>query len=297
MKEMNFLKHKFFDKDNFIEEYLLTPTGALKPLEYLPEPIKKGFRDNFFKGLKAIEAVGFKEETYNVVDEATNPWSIDFPSWIGPFDPKTGKKVFLIGSEPHIGHRYLQTVYGFYSDEGKSLQDLSRSYYGREYSIFHFIPQIFSPVLRVPEAEVLLHCYLTDLVPFAPMKSRDTKLGSSFKIANLIKGAGDWWDIRQQYASIALADEIKGVKPEIIVTQGKEVFYEVCTVLLGPKFDVKHFPIKKLKYRQQYVRMATYGNIPIVSVPHIGSKRMNTFWKLHISEAKLTVTECLNAIL
>jgi hypothetical protein len=297
MNEMDFLKRKFFDNDNLIEEYLLTQSGALNPLEYLPEPIKKGFRDNFFKGLKATEAVGFKEETYNVVDEATNPWSIDFPSWIGPFDPKSGKKVFVIGSEPHIGHRYLQTVYGFYTEEGKSLHDLSRSYFGRTYSIFHFIPQILSPVLRIPEAEVLLHCYLTDLVPFAPMKSRDTKVGSTFKIADLIKGTGDWLNIRKEYASVALADEIKGVKPEIIVTQGKEVFYEVCKVLLDNKFEEKHFPVKKLKGRQQYVRMAKYGNIPILSVPHIGSKRMQTFWKLHINEVQSTVNECLNTLM
>ena len=275
MNEMDFLKHKFFDSANLIEEYLLTSTGALKPLEHLPEPIRKSFRDNFFKGLKATEAVGFKEETYNVVDEATNPWSIDFPSWIGPFDPKLGKKVFVIGSEPHIGHKYMQTVYGFNTATG--------------HPIFRYLPHILSSFLEVSEQEVLGNCYLTDLAPFAPMK-----VGSTNGINNLIKGTDDWRRVRKAYAIDALEDEIKGVKPKIIVTQGKEVFFEVCEILFGKGFNHEHFKINKLKGKQQYVRMAKYGNIPVLSVPHIGSKRMRTFWDSHADEVKSCVNQCLN---
>lgn len=297
MNEMDFLKHKFFDSANLIEEYLLTPTGALKPLEYLPESIKKGVRDNFFKGLKAIEAVGFKEETYNVVDEATNPWSIDFPGWIGSFDPKIGKKVFVIGSEPHIHHKYLQTVYGFHTANTETLNDSSRRYFEFGHPIFRYLPHVLSSFLGVSEQEVLENCYLTDLVPFAPMKSKDNNVGSTNGINNLIKGTDDWRRIRRVYATDALADEILGVKPEIIVTQGKEVFYEVCQILLGSEFEVNQFPINKIKGKQQYVRMSKWGNIPILSVPHIGSKRMRTFWDVHIKEAECTVTECLNTLI
>jgi hypothetical protein len=295
---MDFLKHKFFDSANLIEERLLTPTGALKQLEELPEDERKHFRDNFFRGLKTIETVGFKEETYNVVDEATNPWSIDFPSWIGPFDPKSGKKVFVIGSEPHIHHTYLQTVYGFHTANTETLiKDSSSRYFETGQPIFRFIPHLLSSFLDVSEQEVLENCYLTDLVPFAPKRSRDKNLGSTNSINNLIKGTDDWRRIRRAYATNALASEILAVKPEIIVTQGKEVFYEVCQVLLGSGFEVGHFPIKKIKGKQQYVRISKWGTIPILSVPHIGSKRMRTFWGAHIEEAKCTVTECLNIMI
>lgn len=289
---MDFLKHKFFDRNNLIEQHLVTHTGALKPLEDLPENIRQLFRDSFFNGLLANNATAFNPVIYNAVDETINPWSIDFPGWIGPFDPETGKKVFVIGSEPHIHHKYLQTVYGFHTLDGEEIDGSSNRYYKYGHPIFRYLPTVLSTFLNVPEQTVLEHCYLTDLVSFAPMKSAGKNAGSINGINNLIKGTGDWRYIRRSYASVALANEIQGVKPDIIVAQGKEVFREVCLILLGKEVEEKH-DIQKLKGKQQYIRIAKWRDIPILSVPHIGSKRMRTFWESHLHEVKISVNKHL----
>ncbi len=291
---MDFLKQKFFDHANLLH-HLLTKKCELKPLEYdnsISEDLKREFRDNFFRGLTSNNTIKFKEETYNVVEEAINPWSIDFPSWIGEFDPEKGKKVFIIGSEPHIHYKYLQTVYGFHAGEGEKIKESSRRYFESGHPIFQFLPQFLSSFLKVSDQEVLEHCYLTDLVSFAPMKSKGVNVGSTNGINSMIKGTDDWRRIRKAYASIALENEIKGVKPEIIVTQGKEVFYEVCQTLLGSGFESNQFPIN-LKGRQQYIRIAKWMDIPILSVPHIGSKQLRSFWKSHLNEVKVAVNKHL----
>ena len=290
---MNFLKHKFFDHANLIEEHFLTTNGELKPLEDLSRPIREQFADNYFAGMIGSNSIGFTEKIYNLVDKASNPWSLDFPSWIGPFNPESGRRVLVIGSEPHIEHNFLQTVYGFHTRDGQSPDDLSKSYRERQGSIFQFLSVILSPLLGVPEYDVLKHCYLTDLIPFAPMKSKHTRVGETSKIASFVSPGGNWYQIRRNYAQLSLQNEITGVKPELIITQGKEVFYEVLSVLGGSIHPRNELAIESGNKRKQFVRSFRYGDIQVVSVPHIGSKRMKGYWNRHVHQIRDVMLECV----
>lgn len=43
--------------------------------------------------------------------------------------------------------------------------------------------------------------------------------------------------------------------------------------------------------KRQYVRKVEWNGIPIVSVPHIGSGRMRTFWNNNLEAVKKAVAE------
>ena len=118
---MKFLKSKFFNQNNTLGTFLESG-NCLKRLEksdQISESVKRQFAETFVKNL--IDSNVISTETINSVDDQ-NAWSIDFPGWHGEFDETLGKRIFVIGAEPHIYNKYLQTVYGLNNE--KSIDEL-----------------------------------------------------------------------------------------------------------------------------------------------------------------------------
>lgn len=278
-KEMEFLKQKFFDEKNYIHNFL-DHNNSLQRLESndnsaVPEEIKKAFVSQFTDRL--IEKNVLDQTIINAVTDL-NPWSIDFPSWHGVFDVKKGKEFFIVGSEPHIQYKYLQTVYGFHNHR------TTEEYLNIGHPIFRFIADILSHKYNIPKIEVLKECYLTDLFPLSPCRGNGLKVGTASSLQRII-GDKKWEEIRFSYARENLPIEIQGVKPKLIITQGMQVFYEVIKIL-GIEEKRRKIPVQPIKGRKQYIRSVSWNNIEIISVPHIGSRRTRTFWNNNIGLIK-----------
>jgi hypothetical protein len=280
---VKFLSDKFFDSNNLIKHFLIDKNQLLE-LETdsnISEKIKKDFRDSFLKAIVQKQII--TNSVIQKIDDSKNPWSIDFPSWFGNFDENVGKQIFVIGSEPHIHYRYLQTVYGFNS---KTTTNPTAG-------ILYYLVELLKDYLNVETgSQVLQECYLTDLIPFSPLKSKGTPVGSSAKIQNVIGNEGNWVEIRKAFAKMSLENEIKGVKPKLIITQGKEVFEQIVDIF-QIKNAISYEPIIPQKGKKQYIRKINWNGITIISVPHIGSKRIGTFWKSNLSK----IVESFNSML
>lgn len=278
---MKFLSTKFFDEKGLVNKFVSSKNELLSLETELDDNLKKEFRDNFIKALIAKGII--KKTAIQKVDDAINPWSIDFPGWFGAFNEKVGKKIFIIGSEPHIHNRYLQTVYGFNSKVETNPSE----------GILYYLTTLLKPYLKmISSEEVLKECYLTDLVPFSPLKSNGKAVGSAKKIQEIIEGEGNWLEIRSDFAKMSLKNEIIGVKPQLIIAQGKEVFEELLNVL-GIKDAPTLEPIEPIKGKKQYIRKVEWENIHIVSVPHIGSRRIGTFWKNNLEKVCVSFSKIL----
>jgi hypothetical protein len=280
---MEYLKQKFSDHNNNIKTFL-TSDNCLLSLEKndkILETTKKDFVEGFVNDL--LEKKIINERFKKSVDEA-NAWSIDFPSWHGEFNEKKGKKIFIIGSEPHIHHKYLQTVYGFNNERGLV------EYINNDHPIFKFISDLLSYKFNFSKEEVLKECYLTDLFPLSPFRGNGISVGSTDKLQELLQDSASWIDIRYRYAKENLPYEVENVKPEIIVTQGKEVFEEVIKIL-GIKEIVSKIPVPTREGRNQFIRSIKWNGIDIISVPHIGSKRMRTFWNNNMDKVKEAIMQ------
>lgn len=271
---MNFLKQKFFDNKNIINSFL-TNQNQLLDLEKKPEIdsySKKTFVKNFIAGL--IEEAILEPKTVNAIDD-TNAWSIDFPSWYGNFNEKKGKQVMIIGSEPHIHFKYLQTVYHLNNE--KHIDE----YLINGHKIFNYASKLISKKLNLSQEAALRECYLTDLFPLAPFRGNGKNVGSPENIQKAIGQNGKWEKIRYTYAKNNLISEIENVKPRIILSQGKAVFKEIIKIL-NVSEDIIEKKILTQKGNNQIIRFTKWRDIEIVSVPHIGSQRMGTFWKQNL---------------
>jgi hypothetical protein len=281
---MKFLREKFYDEKGIITHFLSDNTLLdLEKSEDITKELKKEFVEEFLK--KIVEAKFISQETIGVVKTKypANSWSIDFPGWIGSFDEQKGKKVMVIGSEPHIHFEYLQTVYAF--NNSKQASD----FIDNDHPIFRFLSAILTDRFKLSREEVLKECYLTDLFPLAPFRGNGVSVGSVDKIQLLLSGA-NWLSIRSAFARNGLPKEIEGVKPELIVTQGVTVLGEVMNIL-GIKSGMTAVPIVPVKGKRQFIRKVEWNGIPIISVPHIGSSRMRTFWNNNIKQIKKVVSE------
>jgi hypothetical protein len=200
---MRFLKQKFADQKNYIDSFL--DDNTLKKLSKPEnEQNKASFVQQFIEEL--IRKNILDQKLINTVND-TNAWSIDFPSWHGEFDEKLGKRIFIIGSEPHIHHKYLQTVYGLHNE--KSLQ----KYITTEHAIFRFVSELVASKYSIEKEEALTQCYFTDLFPLSPYRGSGLKVGSSQGIQKVIGNTGEWVKIRYQYAKENLPLEIASLKP------------------------------------------------------------------------------------
>ena len=280
MSELTFLKEKFFDINNHLDKFITKENCLLKlENEDINENIKKSFVNQFIQ--KIVEKKIFSVELVNSVTE-NNAWSIDFPSWHGSFNVKEGKSIFIIGAEPHIHFKYLQTVYGFNNE------NTIENYLNDNHFIFNYISELLYDKLKTTRENVLNNCYLTDLFPLSPFRGNGLSVGSQEKIQKAIGKSGNWAEIRRSYAKENLLFEIKNVNPKIIITQGKQVFEEVIRIL-NIKEVIKNDLIKTIKGKNQYVRSVKWNNIIIISVPHIGSRRMQSFWKNNLNTVKQTI--------
>lgn len=280
MSELTFLKEKFFDINNHLDKFITNENCLLKlESEDINENIKKSFVNQFIQ--KIVEKKLFSVELVNSVTD-NNAWSIDFPSWHGSFNAKEGKSIFIIGAEPHIHFKYLQTVYGFNNE------NTIENYLNDNHYIFNYISELLYDKLKTTKENVLNNCYLTDLFPLSPFRGNGLSVGSQEKIQKAIGKSGNWAEIRRNYAKENLLFEIKNVNPKIIITQGKQVFEEVIRIL-NIKEVIKNDLIKTIKGKNQYVRSVKWNNIIIISVPHIGSRRMQSFWKNNLNTVKQTI--------
>jgi len=275
---MEYLKQRFFDENNNIKTFL-TDDNCLLSLEHnkhIQENTKKEFVKKFVN--KLLDKGILNEQFINSVDDI-NAWSIDFPSWHGIFDEKKGKRIFIIGSEPHIHFKYLQSVYSFNNE--RKLED----YLENDHPIFKFISDLLSHKLNISKEEVLMQCYLTDLFPLSPFRGNGKSVGSTDKLQTVIGDTGNWIDIRYKYAKDNLPFEVENVKPEIIITQGKDVFKEVIRIL-DIKDKPKEIQVTPRKGKNQFIRSVKWKEYEIISVPHIGSSRMRTFWTNNMDKIK-----------
>ena len=275
---MKYLKEKFFDKNNCIDNFFIQKRRLLE-LERnvsIKEDVKKLFVEEFVKNI--VDQKILSQETINSVP-ADNPWSIDFPGWIGEFDEEKGKKFFIIGAEPHIHFKYLQTVYGFNGEKAAA------TYVDNHHPIFKFLSELLAHKFQLTKEDALDECYLTDLFPLSPLRGNGLSVGSADKIQFVIGQNDNWSAIRIKYAKANLAKEIEFVKPKIIITQGKEVLREVINAL-SITDKVTEIYIPAIKGKGQFIRKVLWNNILIISVPHIGSQRMRTFWNSNIEQIK-----------
>ena len=279
---MEFLKQKFYDNKGYLNTFL-GPKNFLLKLEEskdedsgVPEEIKKAFVKQFIERL--VKQNILNQSIINSVTDL-NPWSIDFPSWHGEFDEKKGKAFFIIGSEPHIRNKYLQNVYGFHG------QKEIEAYLSDSHPLFRFISEILSYKYDISKEEVLKECYLTDLFPLSPFRGNGLKVGSATSLQKVVGENGSWTNIRYSYANKNLPFEINNVKPKLIITQGKQVFNEVIEILAIEEKRNK-VGVQPAKGKKQYIRSVSWNNIGIISVPHIGSQRMKTFWNSNMDLIK-----------
>jgi hypothetical protein len=59
--------------------------------------------------------------------------------------------------------------------------------------------------------------------------------------------------------------------------------------ILEIKETTKKIAISPLKGKNQYIRSVKWNGITFISVPHIGSQRMRTFWNNNIDQVKEAV--------
>lgn len=279
---MQFLKQKFNDVNNCIDHFI-SQGNTLKDLEH-DSSISEVLKENFVKTFaeKLIRNEIFTPSAMSCLPEA-NPWSIDFPSWFGPFNEQKGKKVFVIGAEPHIHSKYLQTVYHLNNERAADY------YLSDAHPLFKFLTEIISARLNVSQHEALEECYLTDLFPMSPFRGEGLAVGTAEGIQAAIGKEHNWYTIRAKYARENLRSEIEAVKPKMIITQGVSVLEEVIPIL-GIETNMVAKVVKQLSGRSHYIRRVDYNGIPIISVPHIGSGRTRTFWKKNIDQIKEVFT-------
>ncbi len=274
--DMKFLKNKFFDKAGYIDNFLDTENRLtnIEKSERISEEVKSKFVKQFVDEL--LKKGLISQTTIDSVDEDANPWSIDFPSWAGSFDEKRGKKIFVIGAEPHIHFRFVQTVYGLNSEIPVD------TYLENHHPLFKYLSEIVSYKMNISKQEAIEECYLTDLFPLSPMRGNGLSVGSAEKIQSAI-GSENWKHVRFKYSKEQLESELKGVNPELIITQGKEVLQEVA-IILGISDSLSKIPVIPKSGKRQFIRKTKWNNVPIISVPHIGSQRMRTFWNNNLTQ-------------
>ena len=277
--KMKFLKQKFNDQSGLIDQFLL-PGNVLKKLEnQIPKDLARKFVNQF---LEKMENEGiFNREIRDAVSDQ-NPWSVDFPSWYGPFDENAGKRFFIIGAEPHIHFEYIQSVYQLNGEAGTTPR----------HEIFDFLVSLLGD--KDDCDKVLSDIYMTDLFPLAPKRGNGKHVGSTARLEELLKGVGSWHGLRRKYAKSNLAQEIEAVRPELVITQGKVVFDEVVFAL-SIESPATSFRIESRTkgVQNQSSRMVKWKNCKIISIPHVGTMRHRAFYRNQVGD----VSRVLNNVL
>lgn len=275
---LQFLQKKFNDQQNLIDHFLL-PGNVLKQLEDgIDLEVKKRFVNGFLDKLVADKILTQEQRSHA---PESNPWSVDFPSWHGPLSPDRGKRFFVVGSEPHIHFPYLQSVYQL---NGEKTDRTPHEMLKFLHEILSFNGESFE--------EILNELYLTDLLPFAPMRGNGQIVGSPERLEAFLKSVGSWSQLRRTYAAQNLPEEILAVRPEMVIAQGKDVYDQLIDILDVNSPD-KWRQIKTGERKSQYIRCIDWRGVKIVSVPHIGTRQHKGFYRRHAADVKAGIMELL----
>ena len=244
--------------------------------------------DVLFSKLNKGDLNDWVERNYKDTNEIWDKksWAFDFSGWIGSlgFDKEHLKKYMIVGLEPHVERYDFQIAYGLSDnapgDKGKRFSiDPKKNNFVRcnddSSLIWTNLMNILGSdnlISAVKEGnETALHkflnqFYITDLCHFAPQ----CQAGEIYKIK-------DWSDVRSNVASKFLKHELEIINPEVVITQGIGVFFEVLKILEADSFI--SYIDDKVKLKSN-IKMAEVDNIKVINLPHFGSKMMaNTFWK------------------
>ena len=222
-------------------------------------------------------------------------WAFDFSGWTDKLDFKKDrlKKYMIIGLEPHIERFDFQITYGLsdktpLKNESRFKIDLKENNFIRceddssliWTNLFKLLASDFTTkevCENNNETELMKFInqfYITDLCHFAPQGS-----------ANLINKVSKWSKIRESVAKEFIENEIEIINPEIILTQGTDVFNTLKKIL-----EIDEFITYSLGNGS--VRVAQFGNIKIIGLPHIGSTMIHrTFWINNIENVKKKLEE------
>lgn len=229
--------------------------------------------------------------------EVDGYWAFDFPGWIGEldFNKSPVKKIMVIGLEPHIERFDFQITYGLsdmtpVSNEKRFSIDNSKSNFIRckddssliWTNLFKLLTNEIDRKAVLEEEneqrleEFLHQFYITDLCHFAPQDK-----------ANAVRKVSHWAKNRFKVADHFLKTEIEIIKPELIITQGTEVFNNLVRCLKLKYFQTYLFDIGT---QSQRIMIGQYNNSKIMSLPHIGSLTTHrTFWMKNLEIVRETL--------
>ncbi|PSR11777.1 MAG: hypothetical protein C7N36_14790 [Bacteroidetes bacterium] len=199
------------------------------------------------------------------VFSSNKEWAFDFPGWIGEFN-STGRKVMIIGLEPHIQNNDFQITYSFGGDKG--------DVFNSNHFIWNRLHSLLFSELTFQEA--VKKIYITDLCHFTPKGD-----------AKRIKKIPTWSKIRNKIADKYLKEEINIVNPEIIIAQGGDVF-RFLKSRLKIKNKTHWIPTGYKKPAKYGIYTGTYDGRTVFGIPHIGSEHNLTynFWERKIESVK-----------
>ena len=252
------------------------------------------------ENIKVLSEEGQKivQNHLNVIDEKINfnfieneyKWAFDFSGWTGKIDFTSDrlKKYMVIGLEPHIERFDFQITYGLsdntpISNESRFSIDCEKPEFiqcKNDSSLIwtnlfkllaseETIKEVKDNKNEIKLKEFLNQFFITDLCHFAPQGS-----------ANLINKVSKWSKIRESVANEFIKKEIEIINPEIIFTQGTDVFNTLKKIL-----NIDEYMTYSLGNGS--VRVAQFGNIRIIGLPHIGSTMIHrTFWINNISNVR-----------
>lgn len=247
------------------------------------------------KGLQKMVQEHLKSDKISVTNlkfEKDNKWAFDFPGWTGKldFEKDNLKKYMIVGLEPHIERYDFQITYGlsdntpicgskrFGIDQAEKriiCKNDSGIIWSNIFKLFasdEAKQKVFENNDLGELDKFLEQFFISDLCHFAPKDK-----------AKAINNEKNWNKIRKEVAVKFLSEEIKLINPEIIICQGKQVFIEL-TSILEINVNESIIPIITDSGKRQFIRFLKWNEILIISIPHIGSKRMSTFWNENLNK-------------
>lgn len=211
-----------------------------------------------------------------VLTKVDNNWGFDFPGWLGKISE--GKKIMIIGQEPHIVEPPVQIVYGFSQNINESSQDTAERLINNN-KLWFRITELFKHQFSSGH-EVLENCYITDICHFAP-----SKCGTVGTIeTKIFEHSQKWKTIRDKILSKHLEEEIHALSPSVIICQSA-IAYKSVVRILSPQIKE---PVK-MKYPSKgyIIKFANWKDkINIIGMPHLGSSFNITdkFWDNYLPE-------------
>jgi hypothetical protein len=226
------------------------------------------------------------------IEESSRFWAFDFPGWIGELDFQREhvRKYMVIGLEPHIERFDFQITYGlsertplnnaerFKIRENNLIccEDDSDIIWTNLFNLFandKVRKSVYEQKDIISLMEFLNQFYITDLCHFAPQGK-----------AKAIQSINKWSSIRFDVAHHFIQDEIALINPEIVVTQGIEVFKSIKEILNINTSENYRIPVGKQTWN---INVARKNKMKIICLPHIGSQMIHrTFWMRYLNRVK-----------